>query len=492
MPETVCLDVGGNHLNYDVVAHAFSCGNSSSGGGGGDSAFSSILTGINNNAIMTCATGCSILFTSGGIIQASEMATTGLSGYLQAAQFPALTGDCTTSAGALAITCGVLRAAQFPALTGDCTTVQGALAITCTKNNGTAFGTFATQNYATPPAIGGSTPAAGTFTLLTATDYASPIEVATTGALGLGNVTHGAGVQVADCGGNCVNVITLSGANLHNTPTITQTGAGGAQTDLPFTIQSPSAAGSSGLNGGLMSVIAGAGDGAGSGGGANLTAGVSGATGTGGLVKVTGGAAGASSGNGGGVNVTGGAASANTSGVGGVVQIIGGAGGSSTGNGGAVTIHGGLTVGSTNGPVNICLNFNCASNIGTGTTTSPQNIGGGNDAININGSSVSITGPTSITGHSYYAGSSPVVSACGTSPSIDTHSTDSSGTVTVGTVAAASCTVTFNVAYTTFVHCRVTAQSFTTAFGYSYTKTAITVTATSLIGEVFDYTCDGS
>ena len=34
---------------------------------------------------------------------------------------------------------------------------------------GTAFGTFATQNFATPPAIGGTTPAAGSFSILAAT-----------------------------------------------------------------------------------------------------------------------------------------------------------------------------------------------------------------------------------------------------------------------------------------------------------------------------------
>ena len=53
-------------------------------------------------------------------------------------------------------------------LSGDCTT-SGTLAIVCTATNGTSFGTFATKNYATPPAIGGTTPAAGTFTTLAAT-----------------------------------------------------------------------------------------------------------------------------------------------------------------------------------------------------------------------------------------------------------------------------------------------------------------------------------
>jgi hypothetical protein len=54
------------------------------------------------------------------------------------------------------------------AMSADCTLIATG-AITCTKTNGTAFGTFATQNYATPPAIGGTTPNAGTFSTLSAT-----------------------------------------------------------------------------------------------------------------------------------------------------------------------------------------------------------------------------------------------------------------------------------------------------------------------------------
>lgn len=41
---------------------------------------------------------------------------------------------------------GTLAAARFPALTGDCTTIAGALATTCTKTSGTAFGTAATSS----------------------------------------------------------------------------------------------------------------------------------------------------------------------------------------------------------------------------------------------------------------------------------------------------------------------------------------------------------
>jgi hypothetical protein len=50
----------------------------------------------------------------------------------------------------------------------DCTLAATGV-ITCTKTNNTAFGSFATANAATPPAIGGTTPAAGAFTTLSAT-----------------------------------------------------------------------------------------------------------------------------------------------------------------------------------------------------------------------------------------------------------------------------------------------------------------------------------
>lgn len=91
-----------------------------------------------------------------------------------------------------------------------------------------------------------------------------------------------------------------------------------------------------------------------------------------------------------------------------------------------------------------------------------------------------------------FVGTAPVVSACGTGPAIDANATNLSGTVTVGTVAAATCTVTFaSSGFTTYDHCSVTPQTPLATFAYSYTKTAITVTAASLIGEVFDYRCDG-
>ena len=49
-----------------------------------------------------------------------------------------------TSGSASDLASGTVAAARMPALTGDCTTSAGAVATTCTKTNGTAFGALAT------------------------------------------------------------------------------------------------------------------------------------------------------------------------------------------------------------------------------------------------------------------------------------------------------------------------------------------------------------
>jgi hypothetical protein len=58
---------------------------------------------------------------SGTLTNATGLPTTGLTGTLQAAQFPALTGECTTSAGSLSTTCigGTVDAGADPALGAD-------------------------------------------------------------------------------------------------------------------------------------------------------------------------------------------------------------------------------------------------------------------------------------------------------------------------------------------------------------------------------------
>lgn len=87
--------------------------------------------------------------------------------------------------------------------------------------------------------------------------------------------------------------------------------------------------------------------------------------------------------------------------------------------------------------------------------------------------------------------SNPTVSSCGTSPSIDSNSSNYAGTVTVGSVSATSCTITFASAFTTYNHCVITSQQSVAAFAYSYTLSDITVTATSMVSDKIDYHCEG-
>lgn len=110
-------------------------------------------------------------------------------------------------------------------LGGDCTTTN-TLTITCTKTNGASFGTFAGQNYATPPAIGGTTPAAAAFTTLSASGAVSGA-----GFAGFTqSVAHGTIVlsTAAVSSGACASAVqgTASGgtlANVATTDTITWT-----------------------------------------------------------------------------------------------------------------------------------------------------------------------------------------------------------------------------------------------------------------------------
>lgn len=97
-------------------------------------------------------------------------------------------------------------------LAGDCTFSQPN--ITCLKTNGTSFGTFATQNYATPPAIGGTTPAAGAFTTLSASGNLTTNVTGSTQCLHVNTsgVVTGTGSDCGAGGSTAFNSLT-SGTN---------------------------------------------------------------------------------------------------------------------------------------------------------------------------------------------------------------------------------------------------------------------------------------
>lgn len=147
----------------------------------------------------------------------------------------------------------------------------------------------------------------------------------------------------------------------------------------------------------------------------------------------------------------------------------------------------------TTGSRNIILGSNCNGVPANNTNDEFVICDSGNPVMSITGMLTPGTSLYTVYGLLSFQGTAPAVSACGTSPSIDGHATNNSGTVTVGTGAAASCTVTFaNSGYATWNHCRVTPQSTLAAFGYTYTKTVLTVTGTTLTGASFDYNCDGA
>jgi hypothetical protein len=81
---------------------------------------------------------------------------------------------------------------------------------------------------------------------------------------------------------------------------------------------------------------------------------------------------------------------------------------------------------------------------------------------------------------------------CGNSPSVDAHANNRSGTITAGAGARGSCTMTFaGSGYANWNHCRVMSQSAMPTLAYSYTLKAITIRATSVSSNKFDYDCDG-
>jgi hypothetical protein len=95
-------------------------------------------------------------------------------------------------------------------------------------------------------------------------------------------------------------------------------------------------------------------------------------------------------------------------------------------------------------------------------------------------------------GHVIGSSTSPTLSSCGTSPSV--NGDDKHGYITVGSVSASGCTLTFAVAYKSRPTCLVSNESMSVvnALTLSVSTSALTLTQTGLTGNVVDYICQGT
>lgn len=90
-------------------------------------------------------------------------------------------------------------------------------------------------------------------------------------------------------------------------------------------------------------------------------------------------------------------------------------------------------------------------------------------------------------GHLRNTGSTPILSGCGTSPSI--VGTDLAGEVTMGTGTPTGCIITFATAYNNAPWCLVTWQANLAAMGYTKTGPALTLTQTGTSSNKINYWC---
>lgn len=88
-------------------------------------------------------------------------------------------------------------------------------------------------------------------------------------------------------------------------------------------------------------------------------------------------------------------------------------------------------------------------------------------------------------------GTIPTLSSCGTSPT-STGNIDRMR-ITVGSVSATGCTVTFPIAFKNIPSCIVTNESMSVvnAMSYAETTSTLTVTQTGLTGDILDASCEG-
>ena len=100
-------------------------------------------------------------------------------------------------------------------------------------------------------------------------------------------------------------------------------------------------------------------------------------------------------------------------------------------------------------------------------------------------------GPLALTaGPLLVAGSDPVLTAGGTSPTI--VGADTAGQITIGTTVTTSCTATFAAAFTNAPSCIVTGDDAATSYAATTSTTVLTITSSAdMDSDVINYFCTG-
>lgn len=142
-----------------------------------------LILGTNNTARLSISAAGDFTFNAASITGLS-LPTTGLTGTLQAAQEPAHTGDVTNTAGSLAMTLATAQPAVHTWALAQTFTVPPVFTDASGTRTALGLGTMATQAASAVAitggtingTLGGTTPAAGTFTTVTGnTSVSSPI-----------------------------------------------------------------------------------------------------------------------------------------------------------------------------------------------------------------------------------------------------------------------------------------------------------------------------
>jgi hypothetical protein len=105
------------------------------------------------------------------------------------------------------------------------------------------------------------------------------------------------------------------------------------------------------------------------------------------------------------------------------------------------------------------------------------------------------SGRIGISRHTEYSSATnntPVITACGTTPTLGTGANDTDGTITMGTTAT-GCVITFGTAYTAAPNCTVTWQATPLASqSYTVSATAITLVQTSTTNNKANWHCSAN